>query len=178
VRRRLVVLEGPDAAGKTTLARAIVGALGYEYRHEGPPPADDLDVFGYYLKKLTYAATETFMVPGVVLDRFALGERVYGPILRGQDRLGFIGWRRMRELLDELGAVRVLCLPSRARCLATWRATREERGELCPDPETFLRTYDAWDKLRWDRGQFLHDWTRAGDTAKILQAITGEAVAA
>jgi thymidylate kinase len=74
----LVIIEGADKTGKTTLAKAIAGELGYEYVHFSTPkgpPADEYIDFLLALKRPT------------VCDRFHLGELVYGPLLRGKPGL-------------------------------------------------------------------------------------------
>lgn len=172
MRHRLVVIEGPDGAGKTTLAEELCSRLGFNRRHEGPPPADLRDVFEYYVGRLTLAVADTFAAPQV-LDRFALGERVYGPVLRGQDRLGGRGWMRVRDVLDEVGALRVLCLPPRSACRDAWLMRAAAKGELITDPAVFDRTYDAWLSYRFDRGQVVHDWTRPGSTVALVRAVAG-----
>jgi hypothetical protein len=71
----LIVIEGADKTGKTTLAKAVAKQLGYEYVHFSAPkgpPADEYIDFLLALKKPT------------VCDRFHLGELVYGPMLRGK----------------------------------------------------------------------------------------------
>lgn len=71
----LIVIEGPDKTGKTTLAKAIERELGYEYKHFSAPkgsPADEYIDFLLALKRPT------------VCDRFHLGELVYGPMFRGK----------------------------------------------------------------------------------------------
>lgn len=172
-RFRVIVLEGPDGGGKTTLARAIAHELGYAVRHEGPPPVDREELFEYYVGRLTGHLASTFMEPGLVLDRFALGERVYGAILRDHDRLGPRGWRRVRDVLDTTGALRVLCLPPRDVCLKAWAAGRIAKGELFAEEGTFHRTYTAWLELRGDSGQVVHDWTREGAQETLLRLIRG-----
>lgn len=73
----LIIIEGADKTGKTTLAKAIAARFNYQYHHFGPPkgrPADEYIDFLLNLKKPT------------VCDRFHLGELVYGPIFR--DKIG------------------------------------------------------------------------------------------
>lgn len=71
----LIIIEGPDKTGKTTLAKAIATRLGFDYKHFSAPkgsPADEYIDFLLSLKRDT------------VCDRFHLGELVYGPMLRGK----------------------------------------------------------------------------------------------
>lgn len=71
----LIIIEGADKTGKTTLAKAIEKRFGYRYHHSGPPkghPADEYIDFLLNLKRPT------------VCDRFHLGELVYGPMFRGK----------------------------------------------------------------------------------------------
>lgn len=71
----LIVVEGPDKTGKTTLCKAIERELGFKYKHFSAPkgsPADEYIDFLLDLKEPT------------VCDRFHLGELVYGPMFRGK----------------------------------------------------------------------------------------------
>lgn len=83
---RIVILEGPDGGGKTTLAKKLVD-MGFDYRHEGPPK-QGADLVAHYLKIID----DSLKSPRpVVHDRLWLGERIYGPIARGKDNLGIEG---------------------------------------------------------------------------------------
>lgn len=71
----LIVIEGPDKTGKTTLAKAIAEQLGYEYVHFSAPKGSPADEYIDFLLKLKRPT---------VCDRFHLGELVYGPMFRGK----------------------------------------------------------------------------------------------
>ena len=160
----IVVLEGPDGSGKTTLAHQIQDRYGHAYRHEGPPPAGRPALFYYYERLVDADAAAP-----VILDRFALGERVYGPVLRGRDDLGYAGWAVVRDFLDARGAVRVLCLPPKWVCMRAFRIAKQ----MIKDEETFIQTYDAWAAFRNDPGQHVYDWTRPGAFEQVLRAVEG-----
>lgn len=71
----LIIIEGCDKSGKTTLAREISKRFNYEYQHfgaPGPEPGREYAEFLLNLKRPT------------VCDRFYIGEQVYGPLLRGK----------------------------------------------------------------------------------------------
>jgi hypothetical protein len=167
----IVILEGSDGSGKTTLAHYLVAHLSLRYHHEGVPPADvpPLVYYGDVLEGWRRSGAN------VVADRFALGERVYGPLLRGVDRFGDDGWCVFDRLLRACGVVRVLCLPPFERCRAAWASGRPE---LIRDEELFSKTYDAWTRLKNSLSLFdvVYDWTRfsLSSYGKIIHGIARE----
>ena len=75
----LIVLDGCDGTGKTTLAAALANRHGHSIVHATLTPAGS-DLFAKYQAMLAR--------PGpVVLDRSFVSELVYGPIDRGYSRL-------------------------------------------------------------------------------------------
>lgn len=71
----LVIIEGADKTGKSTLAHAIEKRFGYSYRHFGAPGPDPGREYAEFLASLKEPT---------VCDRFYIGEQVYGPLLRGK----------------------------------------------------------------------------------------------
>lgn len=75
----VVVLEGCDGTGKTTIARALAERHGYDVIHSDRPP-DAVDLAERY--------REVLALPGkLALDRSFISELVYGPFKFGQSRL-------------------------------------------------------------------------------------------
>ena len=75
----IVVLEGCDGSGKTTIARALAELHGYAVVHSDRPP-DAIDLAQRYRSVLAR--------PGkLALDRSFISELVYGPFKYGQSRL-------------------------------------------------------------------------------------------
>jgi len=132
-----VVLDGPDGAGKTTLAKIICKQYGMWYRHEGPPPPG-VPVFQHYSGLLEQTTEPT------VFDRLHVGELVYGPLLRGASGL-------TREQVDELNeqVTLVICLPPWNVCLANTRG----RVELIKDVTVLYAAYIRWVVLSVDLEQ-------------------------
>jgi predicted ATPase len=75
----VVVLDGCDGTGKTTLAEALRDQCGYAVIHSGRTP-DGTDIAERYRQLL--AGPEPF-----VLDRSFISELVYGPLFHGQSRI-------------------------------------------------------------------------------------------
>ncbi len=78
---RVIVVEGTDGTGKSTLALDIAAKYGYTYKWLGKP--DKGEVWDTYCK--AYCA----IYPGerVVFDRSHWSEDVYGPLFRGSSEL-------------------------------------------------------------------------------------------
>jgi len=76
---QVIVLEGCDGTGKTTLAAALALQHGYQVIHSGRTP-DGTDLADRYQALLT--------IPGkIILDRSFISELVYGPLDHGRSRL-------------------------------------------------------------------------------------------
>ena len=71
----LVIIEGADKTGKTTLAKALAAKLGWKYEHFSAPGKDPAFEYADFLLNLKRPT---------VCDRFYVGELVYGPLLRGK----------------------------------------------------------------------------------------------
>lgn len=153
---RIIVIEGPDGARKTTLAGKLRAEFGFQgYQHVGPPPPED-SALRYYLRKVL-SAVNTPENGGTVFDRFALSEMVYGLALRGTKRLQRTEWLLIRDALDDAGAVRILCLPRLLDCERVWAERPEE--ELIRDRNVFRQVYVDWARLQDDTGQLIYDWS-------------------
>jgi hypothetical protein len=125
----LVVLEGVDGTGKTTLARELRALVpGAAVLHSGPPqihPAVE------YLAPLRSYPAGT---PDMILDRWHLGEEVYGHLYRGGSGLGDHGFEVVEDVLLSLGAVLVYC-----NGLTTHLAKRLEARDGKPVNQVNLR---------------------------------------
>lgn len=69
----LLVIEGGDKTGKTTLAKALAKTYHLDYHHFGPPGPDPMKEYVDFFKGLKSQG---------VCDRFFIGNLVYGPLLR------------------------------------------------------------------------------------------------
>lgn len=124
-------IEGPDLAGKTTLADRLEEAYRGQLLprevvrlHLGSPDPPDRSIWDECEAALTRVAAEHEPADLIVQDRWAMGDVVYGPLLRGTTRLSPDGLLHCEMLAEALGAVRLMMLPP----LAILRKRYHTRG--------------------------------------------------
>jgi hypothetical protein len=151
----LIVLEGVDLGGKSTLARELQrwhrGPS--TLLHQGPPP--DLDLVELYERPLldpVFRKRALSPLDLVILDRWETGELVYGPLFRGASRLSAGQALHVDLLLRSLGAVRVLAQPKLASVVKSRYRTR---GDDLLDYHDVDHVHAFYEGHAW-----YHDWVR------------------
>lgn len=110
----IYVLEGPDFAGKTTLAKNIMRTLMADPNVHDPhdinmvhngPPKEGVNLFVDYIRQIWRAVEDDSV--HTIFDRLHIGEAIYGPRFRGESALSFHQLTAIDELLDALDAVKI-----------------------------------------------------------------------
>ncbi len=142
----IIVLDGPEAAGKTTLAAALQ-RLGASYVHWGLLPSDYY-ADTRYLEPLAEAVTAP---PDrvTVWDRSWLSGSVYGPFQRRKDRLTDDPW--IAEWLYGRAAaaagIRVLVAGPSAAELQRRRRARKDPNDIPIDPMVERDTFRSFGRM-------------------------------
>lgn len=143
--KKIIILEGCDGAGKTTLGKKMAKELGYAYRH--------LDAFsgvsrGYLARFFMEAAAPALLgYQSVVMDRCWLSEFPYAAAYRaGQSRLSTIHARMLERVFLRCQVRLVLCHPSWDVCRKTWAGRKE--SELIQHEEQLKKVYRWYQQLK------------------------------
>lgn len=102
----LIILEGPDGSGKTTLATKISKQTGYPILHFAQPKTDEekQGMFDEYYKLARKNYTKN-----VILDRCWYSEMVYGPIMRDKSYITYPQMYLLEQQLCKHGAMLIYC---------------------------------------------------------------------
>lgn len=164
----IIVVEGADCAGKSTWVARLTQGLAAHYAvttlHAGVPDPD-VDVLDQYLTPLTAA-----LEPGsaLVLDRWHLGERVYGPLRRGKSLLSPGQHEYVELVMRSVGFAGILCDLPDADLLACYDRRGDDhpavrREQLTREAELFrliVQLRPDWHVARVGPTDSVDDWTR------------------
>jgi len=136
----ILLLEGPDGAGKSTLAAEFV-KRGWRVAYHDDPPLPGEDKFEKYTNILLS------IKPGedVILDRFAPSEYVYGDICHRGSQISVEKLRLINRLLFSKGALAIFCLPSFETTEANWAARRKD--ELVQSSDRLFLIWKMYETL-------------------------------
>ena len=100
----LIIIEGPEAAGKTTLAKQLHLQTGFPYQHRSKPntEAEKQEMMCMYLAALDAGAD-------MILDRCWYSEIVYGNIMRDKTYISIEQMYELEEKLARKGGIIIHC---------------------------------------------------------------------
>lgn len=145
----MIIIEGCDGTGKSTLAHKLALELSLEYTKENKPLYDG---FNYYLDR----SLDTNL-DNNILDRFHLGEYVYPQIKIQENRkpLTFPQIHLIENVLLSKGTILILADTSKDFILNTFRTRGEEyvfENEVDKIVELFNEVYEQslLPKIKYD----------------------------
>lgn len=134
----LVIIEGVDGVGKTTVAEALQGLTDGELLHASQPKGDWQDEYilpldGYH---------PTMGGRHIICDRWHLGEMVYGPLYRGEVMYDSNQFILIETILLAYGAVQVYMTEDKRTVMERW----DDRGESFLKVEHYDTACDMYER--------------------------------
>jgi len=145
----LIILDGPDACGKTTLQNYFIKyheAVGIHLTYPAP---DGLTMLEYQTREMM-KAIEMSNTNLVIVDRHWISEKLYAEIFRDGSPWPMMG-RLMSRVWNKHAAITILCLPF--NIITAAERHEKEKDEKHPyDNEIFTRLLkrytDFWEEKR------------------------------
>ncbi len=144
----IIILEGPDGGGKTTLAETLRQRLQsdrmtHSIKHGPYKGVSPEDLCKIYFRSMSPALTYD---DHVIMDRAWLSEPIYGEVYRGgQNRVDVQRKRMLERVAHARGAVVIRCQPDYDTCMGTFK---KRIAEEYLDNVTQLReVYDGYEAM-------------------------------
>lgn len=132
----MIILEGPDGTGKTTLANALAHKLNGMVMHAGFDKKWDIRQF--HAAIITGAwFLENAGCP-VIIDRWALSEQIYGTVFRGGPAYDVREMLRMAQ--DEYNPIFIYCRNEDS--IENHKRNLQQREEMYDDMSEVAPLYD------------------------------------
>ena len=164
----IIILDGPDGTGKTTLAKMLQKKLKADYLHLTYRWKEK--IFDYHTAAIRFAARKN---KPIILDRWWPSEAIYAKGYRGGSDWPLQG-RMCDRIARKFGAVYVYCLPESVQAAvihhAELKAKREEMyDDIAVVADLYLKLWNG-DSTHPDGGQYIDQVIRSGDSRIDLTA--------
>lgn len=142
----LVILDGPDGVGKTTLGKELAKRFDGHYMHLTYRHKDRM--FTYHTAAL-HRAVKLSATKLVVIDRLWLSEICYANAYRGGSSWPLM-WRMMERVIHKVGGIHVVCLPVNTReYVEHYAHLKSTRSELFSDTlPVYLEYYHQFQRMK------------------------------
>lgn len=135
----IIVIEGPDGSGKTTLANKIAQQTKYPIIHMTQPKSEEErdNMFADYANIIRTHKN-------LILDRCWYSEMVYGPIKRDRSAISYPNMFSLEEMLAKQGAMIIYATGPKS---VLWQRCCKRGEDYITSRETFNSICDEFDKL-------------------------------
>lgn len=150
----MIILEGPDGAGKSYLLENLF-KNGRSYK----------DRKHYQKESFQVMFNDIVTAPiRAIRDRMHPSEKVYGTVIRGADDIGD-NYRILERNLLSRKSILVICLPGFDQCLKVWKSRIDE--EFVKDSTKLGHIYDMYSSLRTHLPYIRYNWKTT--SVKVLE---------
>lgn len=129
-----IIIEGPDGAGKSTLAKSLAGSLDMNILKM---TANGGQSVPEYLQKLE--------CDGVIIDRCWVSEQVYSDLFGREPRIGNDDAEALTELCGRVGIPIIVLLPPLHVVISRLNKRGDEYADVvCPNITEIYKRYKEW----------------------------------
>lgn len=129
-----IIIEGPDGAGKSTLAKSLAGALDMNILKM---TANGGQSVSEYLQKLA--------CDGVIIDRCWVSEQVYSDLFGREPRIDHDDAEALTELCERIGIPIIVLLPPLHVVIGRLNERGDEYADVvCPNIVKIYERYQEW----------------------------------
>lgn len=134
----IILLEGPDASGKSTLAKKIIEKYGGVYMHLTYRFANKMHLYQLaMLRKALKLSRKTL----VIIDRMHISEKIYADVYRGGTKWPWLE-TSFNSFFKKMKFPIVLCVPETLEQGLNWfEKAKNERPEMYSDVTEVIKRY-------------------------------------
>lgn len=135
----VIILEGPDGSGKTTLANLISKQTGYQLLHRTQPKTeeDKKRMMDEYIQVMKSGKN-------LIMDRSWYSEMVYGPVMRDASVITYPQMYELERLAAKYGAIVIHCTAPES---VLWKRCLRRGEDYITKRETFHEICMGFDQL-------------------------------
>lgn len=135
----IIIIEGPDGSGKTSLAEKISKQTRYPIIHRTQPKSEEEKklMMGEYLQLIRSNKN-------CILDRCWYSEMAYGPVMRDASVLSYPQMYELEELLAKTGAILIYATGPKA---ALWQRCQRRGEEYITSRDNFNAICENFDAI-------------------------------
>lgn len=135
----IILIDGPDGSGKTTLANKISTQTGYPIVHMSYPKTaeEKQQMMQQYVNAIKGAKN-------IIFDRCWYSEMVYGPIVRSGSAISYPEMYALEKLLAKVGAIIIYCTGTKS---TLWKRCQKRGEDYIVSKDAFDTLCDAYDEV-------------------------------
>ena len=161
----MIIIEGPDNAGKSSLAKKLSELLGIDVHHSGGPPKTDSEIMSRHY----FVINGLIKNINIILDRVpCISDQVYGPLIRGYSPLES---HHLALFVEHLKIPIIYCRPP-TKVLMTVEEGHESHGHDTPEHIQGIKTHaraiiSSYDKFISMIPHVTYDFTGEGSLVSV-----------